>query len=209
MQSYSICLPTTIDRNSSKFLNNSECLLLDSHLPDFFSPFTPLSSFSRALLPPPVLPDLFPLLCCQCSCCCPIAQGKRTLEKDKAEWGLLRNASQCQGLDLSFIYLPKWLHHNPCSFWYQDSVGHSKTRKALVHGWVQVTPTSVPSCWKTWRGSWIYAGCGDDIPSPGRCPLGHNPTLQLQVLSAMLYLLPSLWRSMLCTDTLCVFRKPH
>lgn len=151
----------------------------------------------------------FPLLCCQCCRCCPIVPGKRTLQRDRAECRLPRNASQSQVLDLTFIYFPpKPLHHNPCWIWYWDSCG-SKSMKALVNGWVQVTPTSVPSYLKTWRCSRIYAGCGDDIPSPGRCPLGQKPTLQLQVLSAMLYLLPSLWRSRLCTDTLCVFRKPH
>lgn len=209
MQSYSTCLLTTIDWNSSKFLNDKECLLLDSHLPGVFCAFTPFSSFSRALLSPPVLPDLFPLLCCQCCRSLPhCAREKNTAEGPSR----VQVAQKClpkpwPGFNLHY-FPPKPLHHNPCWIWYWDSCG-SKSMKALVNGWVQVTPTSVPSYLKTWRCSRIYAGCGDDIPSPGRCPLGQKPTLQLQVLSAMLYLLPSLWRSRLCTDTLCVFRKPH
>lgn len=202
MQSYSMCLPTTIDGNSSKLLNNNECLLLDSHLFVSFLHSHPFPCFLYLFFPH--LSDLtsFPALLS--------VLGKKTLERDQAVCRLPRNASQCPGLDLTFIYaLPKPLHHNPCCFWYQDSFSGSKSRKASVDGWVQVTPTSVPSCWKAWRCSWISAGSGNDIPSPGRCPLGHNPTVQLQVLSALLYLLPSLQRSRLCTNTLCVFRKPH
>lgn len=157
MQSYSMCLLTTIDWNSSKSLNNSKCFLLDSH---WLVPFLHSHLFPCSLdlsFPPPVLPDLSPLLCCQCCLYCPIMPGKRTLERDQAECRLPRKASQCQGLDLTFIYLaPKPLHHNPC--WYQDFSSGSKSRKALVNEWIKVTPTSVPSYLKTQRCSWIYAG---------------------------------------------------
>lgn len=82
----------------------------------------------------------------------PRHQGKgRRAEMDQAEYAdsthrLPRNTSRYQGLELAFIYLhPKWLHHNPWSFWYQDFLSGSERGKALVHGWVQVTPASIPS----------------------------------------------------------------